>query len=57
MMDSETLKNMINNIMAGNNTDAVENFNDVISAKVSDAIETRKKEIAATLGEKDEDTE
>lgn len=56
-MDSETLKNMINNIMAGNNTDAVENFNDVISAKVSDALETRKKEIAATLGEKDEDTE
>jgi hypothetical protein len=56
-MDNELLKNMINNIMSGNNTDAVDNFNSVISAKVSDAIETKKQEIAATLGEKDEDTE
>lgn len=54
---SEVIRHMVDNILQGNNTDALENFGEIISSKISDNLDTRKIEIASTLGAKDEDTE
>lgn len=48
---------MVNNILQGQNAEAIELFNSVISDKVDNALSAKKMEIASTLGAKDEDTE
>ena len=53
----ENIRDMIDNVLQGNNTEALDAFNTVISGKVDDSLSARKTEIAATIGEKDEDTE
>jgi hypothetical protein len=53
----ENIRVMIDNVLQGNNTEALDAFNTVISGKVDDSLSARKTEIAATIGEKDEDTE
>jgi hypothetical protein len=54
---SEVIRHMVDNILQGNNTDALKGFEDIVSDKITDSIEARKVEIASTLGAKDEDTE
>lgn len=54
---SEVIRQMVDNILQGNNTDALKGFEDIVSDKITDSIEARKVEIASTLGAKDEDTE
>lgn len=53
----ETVRDILDNILQGNNTEALDAFNTVISGKVDDALSAKKTEIAATIGAKDEDTE
>lgn len=54
---STVIRHMVDSILQGNNTDSLEDFKTVISDKISDSLEIRKREIASSLGEKDEDTE
>lgn len=52
---SEVIRHMVDNILLGKNTEAVENFGEVISQKVSDSLSARKIEIASTLGNREEE--
>jgi uncharacterized protein (UPF0335 family) len=53
----ENVKNMVDNIISGEHSSAMEQFKDIISDKISSAFDSKKIEIAASLGKKDEDTE
>ena len=46
---SEDVKGFINNVYSGNNVDAGQNFKDAIRAKVGDALENRRKEMAQNM--------
>ena len=46
---SEDIKGFINNVYSGNNVDAGQNFKDAIRAKVGDALENRRKEMAQNM--------
>jgi hypothetical protein len=50
-MESTVIQHMVDNILMGKNTEAMDNFGEVISAKVSDALDARRIEIASTLGQ------
>jgi len=54
-MESSVIQHMVDNILMGNNAEAMQNFNDVISTKVTDAIDAKKIEIASTLGQRDQE--
>jgi hypothetical protein len=47
---SEVIKNMLDNIIDDKQADAQENFNDLLSQKVTDALDARKQEIAKQMG-------
>tara|TARA_Y100000992_G_C21243425_1_gene481964 strand:+ start:227 stop:523 length:297 start_codon:yes stop_codon:yes gene_type:complete len=46
---SEDVKSFINNVYSGNNVDAGQSFKDAIRAKVGDALENRRKEMAQSM--------
>jgi len=46
---SEHIKNFIDNLANGNNSDAGENFKDALRAKIGDALEVQRKEIAGNM--------
>ena len=46
---SEHVKGFINNVYAGNNVDAGEEFKDAIRSKVGDALEAKRKELAQSM--------
>ena len=48
-MDSQSIGSLIDDILDGNATSAREKFDYEISSKVTDALEQRKKDIAASL--------
>lgn len=48
-MDSP-IRNMIDNILSNKEADALVNFETAIADKLTDSIEMRKQEIAASLG-------
>ena len=48
-MDSQSISSLIDDILDGNATAAREKFDYEVSAKVTDALEQRKKEIAHSL--------
>ena len=50
----EAIKNMIDNILDDNAAAAQENFNDILAAKVTDALDAKKIEVAQNLGAQDE---
>lgn len=50
----EAIKNMIDNILDDNAAGAQENFLDVLSTKVTDALDAKKIEVAQNLGAHDE---
>lgn len=54
-MESEAIRNMVNNILAGNNSDAQDNFNTAMAEKLTASLDDKKQEIAASLGKKEED--
>ena len=47
---SEVIKNMLDNIIDDKQADAQENFTDLLSQKVTDALDARKQEIAKQMG-------
>lgn len=50
-MESTVIQHMVDNILLGKNTEALDDFNAAMSTKVSDALDTRRVEIASTLGQ------
>lgn len=47
---SEIIKQMLDNLIDGNEAAAQEDFQDAMAAKVSDALDARKLEVAQTMG-------
>ena len=50
---SDLIRSMLDNIIDDKQAEAQENFADAISAKVTDALDARKVEIAQQMGAKD----
>ena len=49
MDNTEVIKNLINNIESGSMTDAGEDFNTALNAKIGDILSARREEIANTV--------
>jgi hypothetical protein len=47
---SDVIKNMLDNIIDDNQADAQENFADAVSAKITDALNARKIDMAKQMG-------
>jgi hypothetical protein len=54
-MESTAIQQMVDSIINGQQADAVASFNSIISDKISNALETKKTEVAATIGAPTED--
>lgn len=55
MMDREQIATLINQIVDGENSEAQETFNSIVSSKVSDYLDLKKLELAGAIyGAKDE---
>ena len=54
METTATLKNMVDDILADRSNDAVNQFNAAMGFKLSNALDTKKQEIAASIGQKEE---
>lgn len=50
-MDSAVIQHMVDNILMGKNTEAMENFGDAISAKITNVLDVKRIEIASSLGQ------
>jgi len=55
MEHNEAITKMIDDIIAGNNTEAEDNFKNIISTKVSDALDQRKIEVASNIYNNDQE--
>lgn len=47
---SDLVKDMLDNVIMDNNADAEQEFRDVMAAKMTDALDQRKIEIAQSMG-------
>lgn len=56
-MESTAIQNMVDNILSNNEAGALENFQTAIGDKLTAALDTKKQEIAASLGKKEVDEE
>lgn len=54
MEQSEVITKMVDDIIADNNVDAKEAFEELVQARLTDALDVKKKEIAASLYDKEE---
>jgi predicted DNA-binding protein (UPF0251 family) len=52
-MENNAVRDMVNNILAGKEADAMNDFNTAVAEKLTDALDLRKQEVAAELGEAD----
>jgi hypothetical protein len=50
IMESTAIQQMVDNIILGNQADAIKNFNDAMASKLSDALDDRKTAIASSIG-------
>ena len=57
METTATLKNMVDDILADRSNDAVNQFNAAMGFKLSTALDTKKQEIAALIGQETEENE
>lgn len=48
-MDNELLKSFVQDIVAGNNINAKEKFDTLVSSRVSDSLDARKVEVANSI--------
>ena len=55
MEHNEAISKMIDDIIAGNNTEAEDSFKNIISSKVSDALDQRKIEVAINIYNNDQE--
>lgn len=56
-MNNEQISDMLSQIIQGKNTEALENFNTLISDKIDTALASKKIEIASTLGATQDESE
>ena len=54
-METEAIRNMIDNIFSNKEADALNDFNTAVAEKLTDSLENRKQEIAAGLGQANEE--
>lgn len=54
-MESSVIQHMVDNILMGNNADAMQSFGDAMAAKVTDALDVKKVELASTIGQRDQE--
>jgi hypothetical protein len=54
MEQSEVIAKMVDDILADNNVDAKDAFEELVQARLTDALDVKKKEIAASLYDKAE---
>lgn len=47
---SDLIRQMLDNLIDGNQAEAQENFNDAMALKVTDALDARKIEVAQNMG-------
>jgi hypothetical protein len=52
---SEVIKNMVDNILAGSNVEAQDTVNTLLANKVTDALADKKKELATTIYNREEE--
>jgi len=50
IMESTAIQQMVDNIILGNQANAIKNFNDAMASKLSDALDDRKTAIASSIG-------
>jgi hypothetical protein len=50
VMESTVIQQMVDNIILGNQADAIKNFNDAMAYKLSDALDDEKTAIASSIG-------
>jgi len=53
--NSEVIKSMVDNILAGNNVEAQDTVNTLLANKVTDALADKKKELATTIYNREEE--
>jgi hypothetical protein len=53
-MESTVIHHMVDDIINGQQSDALSKFNEIVASKLSDALEARKIEIASSLGKEQE---
>lgn len=57
MEQSEVIAKMVDDIIADNNIDAKGAFEELVQARLTDALDVKKKEIAASLYNKEQEQE
>jgi hypothetical protein len=50
-MENNAVRDMVNNILAGKEADALNDFNTAVAEKLTDALDFKKQEVAAGLGD------
>lgn len=54
-MDSVIIQKMVDDIIGNRQADALQSFGSIMADKISNSLETRKMEIASTLGQEQEE--
>ena len=49
-MESTVIHHMVDSIINNQQTDAMEKFNEIMATKVTDALDTKKMELASNIG-------
>lgn len=53
MMESTVIHHMVDSIINNQQNDALATFNEIMSNKITDALDARKIELAATIGKEE----
>lgn len=56
-MSIDSVKSLVDNLLANKEADAMQDFNAAMAAKLTDAFDTRRQEIASTLGQSSREEE
>lgn len=54
-MSNDSVRSLVDNLLANKEADAVQDFNAAMAAKLTDAFDSRRQEIASTLGQSSEE--
>ena len=49
-MESSVIHHMVDSIINNQQTDAMEKFNEIMATKITDALDTKKMELASNIG-------
>lgn len=56
-MSNDSVRSLVDNLLANKEADAMQDFNAAMAAKLTDAFDSRRQEIASTLGQSTEEEE